>query len=118
MYRSQTSIANEHDFDTTFTAEIDANQTDVALITPTSGKLIKVTGIYISTEGATSAGQKIRLKFNTSDNTICTFFSTTTPASLPMPDIVVRGARNEVLSITSDLGADKNYFIVVNYKEE
>ncbi len=118
-YDSQTYIQNRHDFDITFTAEYDNDQTAATLITPTSGKLIKVTGVYISTEGGTNATDKIRIYFATSGNTICTFYpGTAPPATLQMTTMVVKGARNEVVSITSNLGTGKNYYLAVNYKEE
>lgn len=117
-YDSQTNIENRHDFDTTFTAEFDRDQTGAALITPTSGKLIKVTGVRVSTEGATSAGQYVRLHFATSGNTIAKVFCTNAVQNTEADPIVVRGAQNEAVSITSNLGVDKNYFISVNYKEE
>ena len=116
-YRSLTAIANDHDFTTTFTNEYDKDQTDADLITPTTGKLLKITGIYISTEGGTAAGNKIRLEFNTTGNTVATFFPTTTPDTY-QSEIIIRGAQNEALQITSDLGGDVNYFIAINFKME
>lgn len=117
-YDSQTNILNRHDFDTSFTAEYDNDQTDANLITPTSGTLLKVTGVYISTEGASNAGEKIRLEFSTTGNTVCTFFPKTTPDTFDLDNVMVKGARNESLQITSDLGTGQNYFIAINYKEE
>ena len=120
-YRSQTSVANDRDFDTTFTNEYDIDQTAAALITPTTGKLLKITGVYISTEGATTIGQKIRLYFATTGDSVVTFFPSAvadTASTIEIDSIIIRGARNEVLSITSDLGNGKNYYLAINYKEE
>ena len=120
-YDSLTTIKNNHDFDTTFTNEYTENQTAATIITPTSGKSLKITGVYISTEGATTIGQKIRLYFATTGDTVATFFPgavTSQESTIEIDSILVRGAIDETLKITSDLGAGKNYFILVNYKEE
>jgi len=118
---SLTTIKNNHDFDTTFTNEYDENQTAVTLITPTSGKSLKITGVYISTEGATTIGQKIRLYFATSDDTVATIIPAAVSnqaSSMVVSPIIVRGAIDETLKITSNLGSGKNYFICINYKQE
>ena len=115
---SLTGMAQDHDFDNTFTVEFDNDQSSVALITPTSGKLIKVTGVRLSTEGATSAGQYVKLHFATSADTIAKMFCTNAVQNTEVDPIVVRGAQNEAVSITSTLGKDKNFFVTVNYKEE
>jgi len=117
-YDSTTNIKNRHDFETTFTAEYDNDQTAATIITPTTGKLIKVTGVRISTEGATSAGQFIRVYFATSADTIAKVFCTNAVQNTEVDPIVIRGAQNEVVKITTTLGVDKNYHISVNYKEE
>ena len=117
---SLTKIANKHNFTNTFTAEYNLDKTALTLITPTSGKKIKVTGVYISTEGATTIGQKIRVYFVTSANTVASFFPSAvanTASTIELSNIVVEGAVDEVLSLTSDLGNDKNYYIAVNYEE-
>ena len=111
---SLTGIANRHDFDTPFTNEYDKNQTAATIVTPTSGKLLAVKGIYINTEG--NSGY-IRVYFGTSGNTIHTIYAAATPASGYVP-IVISGARNEVIKLTSTVGDDNNYFIHINYKEE
>ena len=117
--QSLTTIANRHDFDTTFTAEYDKNHDDaLTLITPTSGKKIKVTGVHISTEGAATAGAKVRLYFVTSANTAATFYITNAVQNTDIEPIAVEGGVDEVLSMTSNLGDDKNFAITVNYREE
>jgi len=118
MFESMTNVLNRIDFTTTFTNEYDADQSNAIVISPTTGKKIKVAGIYISTEGGTSAGNKIRLSFDTSGDTVCTFFPKTTPDSTSIPNIIVRGEVNEALSISSNLGPDKNYFVAIDYREE
>jgi hypothetical protein len=118
---SLTTIANRHDFSNTFTSEYDRDQTAVTIITPTSGKSLKITGVYITTEGATTIGQKIRLYFGTSSDTVVTLFPsavTNQPSTIITGDIIVLGAVDEPLKITTDLGDGKNYFISVNYREE
>ena len=115
---SMTAIENRHDFDATFTTEFNNDTTNFTLVSPTSGKLLKITGIVISTVGAAAASGEINVKFVTSGNTVLTFHPGTSPANLELQPIVVRGVRNEALKVTSTLGAGKDWFIAVNYKEE
>lgn len=114
--RSLTGIANDQGFEKTFTAEYDANQTGATLITPTSGKVIKVSGVYISTA---STDGKVRVYFSDDENdavqTVVTAFGAGSGAYIP---VLARGDRNAVLKFDSDLGADDNFFILVNYTEE
>ena len=115
---SLTNIANKNAFDKTFTAEYDKDHAALTLITPTSGKKIKVTGVRISTEGATAAGAKIRVYFATSGNTVASFYITNAVQNTDIEPIIVEGAVNEVLSMTSNLGDDKNFAITINYRLE
>lgn len=116
MTDSLTGIANRHDFNKTFTAEYDSNQSGATLITPTSGKLLKVVGVYISTD---STDGKVRVYFSDDENdavqTVLTAFAADSNNYVPC---LVRGDRDAVLKFDSDLGADDNFFILVNYKEE
>lgn len=118
MAHSLVGIAQDHDFDTTFTAEYDKDTSATTIVTPTSGKLIKVTGVKLSTEGATSAGAKVRIYFATSGNTIASFYVTNAVQNTVLDPIVVRGQRNEPIKVTSNLGDDKNFYLSINYKEE
>ena len=118
MIKSQTTIANAHDFTDTFTAEYDKNHDALTIITPTSGKKIKVTGVFVSTEGAAAAGQRVRFYFATSGDTIATAVCTNAVTNVSIQPILIKGEVNESVSITSNLGDDKNYFIAVNYREE
>lgn len=115
---SLTGIANRHDFDKSFTTEFNADQIGVTLITPTSGKVLKITGVYINSE-ATSG--YVRVFFsddeNDQENTVLSTMAGTSPTSGYVP-LVIRGDRNAVLKVSSTLGAGQNYFILVNYKEE
>src|SRR3990167_729839 len=116
VYDSQTAIDNRHDYDKTFTAEYDTNQTGTTLITPTSGKLLKIVGVYISTD---STDGKVRVYFsddeNDAVNSVLISYGADSNNYVPM---VVRGDRDAVLKFSSDLGADDNFFVLVNYKEE
>jgi hypothetical protein len=114
---SQTTVANRHDFEYTFTNEYDKNQTAKTIITPTTGKRIKVTGVSLSTEGASTAGQKVRIYFATSADTVATIYCTNAVQNTKVDPIVVTGGVNEPVKITSNLGDDQNYYIAVNYKE-
>ena len=62
-YRSLTAILNDRDYEKTFTGEFDTNQSGATLLTPTSGKVLKVVGVFISTS---SSDGKVRVYF--SDN--------------------------------------------------
>ena len=120
-YDSQTAIKNRHDFDSTFTNEYDGDQTATTIITPTSGYKIKVTSAYISSEDATTVGQRIKLHFATSGNTVATLFPGAVDnqtSAIAIDKMLVTGATDEVLKLTANIGADRNYFILVNYKEE
>jgi hypothetical protein len=115
---SLTDIANRHDFTDTFTAEYDKNKEAVTIITPTSGSAIRVTGVRVSTEGGAAVTNKVRVYFATSADTIATIYPGTGAAgNVSTGEIVVEGAVDEVVKMTSDLGDDKNFFIAVNYKE-
>ena len=113
---SLTGIANRHDFDKTFTAEYSMDETGEVLITPTSGKLIKVVGVYISTA---STDGKVRVYFsddeNDAINTVLTAYGADSNNYIPS---IVRGDRDATLKFDSTLGDGDNFFIVVNYKEE
>jgi len=110
--RSQTTIANRHDFDTSYTNEFDNNQTGATIITPTSGSKVSVKGIYINTEG--NSGY-IRVYFGTTGS-IFTIYAGATPASGYVP-VNIDGEVDEVVSVTSTVGAQNNYYLLVNYRE-
>lgn len=116
MTESLTNMANKQYFNATFTAEFDEDQTAAAIITPTTGKKIKVVGVRLSTEGATSAGQSVRLYFT--GDTVCKIFCTNAVQNNEVGPILISGAVSEALKITSTLGADKNYHLSINYREE
>lgn len=116
MTDSLTGIANRHDFDKTFSAEYEADQTGLTIITPTSGKTLKIVGVYVSNE---STDGKVRIYFNDDENdaiqTVCTIFGADSNNYIPC---LVRGDRDAVLKVDSTLGGTDNFFILVNYKEE
>lgn len=113
---SQTTIANRHTFTDTYTNELDSNQTNKAIITPTTGKQIVVTGVYFSTEGATAAGNMVSLLLGT--DTVFKVHPTTTPMQTHTGPIIVWGDVDAPLKITSNLGDSKSYFIAIDYREE
>jgi len=112
---SLTTIANRHDTTATFTAEYDENVTAKSVITPTSGKRVLVHGVTLSTEGATAAGAQVRLYFATSADTAATIYITNAVQNTSISPILVSGAVDEPLKLTSTLGAGKNYYFSVNY---
>lgn len=109
-YKSQTAIANLRDFDTTYTNEFDQDQTTASILTPTSGTSLAIKGVFVSTEA--TAGF-VRLIIDS--NTVVTFYANQNQSYVP---VYRKGNRNSALKVTSNLGADKNYFILVNYREE
>jgi hypothetical protein len=109
-YKSQTAIANSLDYDTALTVEYDQDQTNGTILTPTSGTKLAIKGTYVTTE-ATSGFVRILID----GDTVATYYANQSPAYLP---ITKKGLRNSALKVTSNLGADKNYFILVNYREE
>lgn len=116
-YDSSTAIANRHDYDKTFTAEYDTNQTGATLITPDAGKVLKIVGVYVSTE---STDGSIRIYFsddeNDETNTVYQYFAADeNPGYIKL---VIRGDKDAVLKFDSDFGADDNFFVLVNYKPE
>jgi hypothetical protein len=112
---SLTTIANRHDATATFTTEYDEDVTAKTIITPTSGKRICVHGVFLSTEGAASAGAKVRLYFATSADTVASIYVTNAVQNTLIPSVLVEGGIDEPLKMTSTLGAGKNYHFVVNY---
>lgn len=115
MTDSLTAIANRQGFEKTFTAEYDTNQTGATLITPTAGTFLEISGVYISTD---STDGKVRVYFSDDENdqvdTVLTSYGADSNNYVPL---IKRGDRNAVLKFDSDLGADDNFFILINYKE-
>ena len=116
-YDSQTAILNRHSFTNSFTTEFDTDQTGVTLMTPTSGKYLKITGAYINSEA--SSGY-VRIYFSDDENdqvnTVIKTFAATSPTTGYVP-LVINGDRDAVLKVDSTLGADQNYFMLINYSE-
>lgn len=109
-YKSQTAIANAQDFDTTFTNEYDKDQTNANILTPTSGTRLAIKGIYANTEATTGT-----LRFIIDNNTVVSFFANAQSGYIP---VNIKGLRNSPLKITTTVADDKNYFVLVNYREE
>lgn len=109
-YKSLTAIANSVDFDTTFTNEYDQDQTGGNLIVPTSGTRLAIKGVYVTSEATTGY---VRLTIDS--NTVFTVYINSQAGYVP---VIIRGLRNSPLKVSSTLGADKNYYILVNYREE
>ena len=114
-YDSQTNIANRHNFDTTFTAEYDNDQTAGIILTPTAGKRLKVVSIHIS--GDATSG-RCRIYFPTSANTILVAYAGAGGVLAGDDECLLRGKINEPIRCTSTFGAVKRYFIAIDYKEE
>ena len=112
---SQTTVANRHDYDTTYTNEWDQDQTALTILTPTSGYCLKVAGVHVS--GEATSGQ-IRVYFPTSGNSLLVAFGGASGVLQADDTMVMKGTTDEPIKITSTFGADKNFFISIDYKEE
>jgi len=112
--KSQTDIANSQDYDTTFTNEYSFDQTNGTILTPTSGKRLAIKGVYVGTT-ATTGECRLIIADSTGTDTVVDFFGNAQVGYIP---VLIKGNRNAPLKVTSTLGADKNYFILVNYREE
>lgn len=112
---SLTAIANREGFQKSLTVVFDKNQTAGTLLTPTSGKFLQVSGVAVSTE-STDGNIRIYFADDEDDNVdgVAQIYSATNPGYLP---VIKRGDRNAVLKITTTLGDDDEYFVLVNYTE-
>lgn len=108
-WKSQTEVVNAQDFDNTFTNEYEGDQTNATILTPTSGTLLAIKGIYLATTATTG---KMRLSID--GNTVATVYANAQSGYVPL---LIKGLRNSPLKITSVLGG-VNYFVLVNYREE
>lgn len=97
----------------THTALYSVNQTNIAMITPTSGTLLCVRDIFISCSGNTGT---IEINFNTSNIAVARLYATR-DQRIENINCHIEGAIDEPLSITSTTGANE-IFILVNYIEE
>ena len=98
----------------TFTAEYTGEQTDVALITPTSGKAIEIYSILLHSEA--SAGT-IALDFATSTKKVARLYAAKN-GQIYTSRMKVTGATNEVLTLNiSGVNASDKTFVLVNYRE-
>lgn len=113
-FKSQTAIANSLDYDTTFTAEYSADQASSTIITPTSGTRLAIKGVYVGTT-ATTGEARLVIQDSTGTDTVVDFFANSQAGYIPL---TIKGNRNAPLKVVSTYGDAKNYFILVNYREE
>jgi hypothetical protein len=100
-------------FKKTFTAEYDNDQTAQVVLTPPTGKRIRVSGYMIATDSTTGG---VRLFFAAPDeDTVGRLFGAS--GNSGYVPCLITGDRNEPLKITSTLGATKRCFVSVNYTE-
>lgn len=112
--RSLTAIANDQGFEHTYTNEFSGNQTGLTIITPTSGKFLQITGVYVATD---STDGKVRVYFSDDENdAINTVYMSYGAESNNYVPLLLRGDRDAVLKLDSTVGSD-NYFVLVNYTE-
>lgn len=96
----------------TFTAEYTANQTNLAILTPASGKKLAVVGVLIATDSITG---DVNLDFITSGKKVMPLYASAFARTIN-DDVHIEGAVDEVLTLNSTTGAN-NVFIMVNYRE-
>lgn len=112
--KSQTAIANSQDFDTTFTSEYSVDQTAGTILTPSTGARLAIKGVYVGTT-ATTGEARLIIADSTGTDTVVDFFANSQAGYVPL---LIKGNKGAALKITSTYGADKNYFVLVNYREE
>lgn len=96
----------------TKTAEYIADQEAIALITPSSGKKIDVTGVFSNSSSNTG---EIQLDFLTSEIKVWRQYLDKND-HLADSDMHIEGRVDEVLTVTTTQG-DKKVFVLVNYRE-
>lgn len=106
-------IVNVDDSQSSFSAVYTANQTNLTIITPSSGKHICVHGVYCATE---SAAGEVQVDFATSSKPVFRMYATKT-STQAASTMNVTGADDEVLTLTTTTGAN-DLFLLVNYMEE
>lgn len=92
-----------------FASDYTDAQSQVAILTPTSGKKIRVVQVYVSTKTTTT---DVTLEFATSGTTAFKLY-TTTRAAATGNIVCGEGATNEALSLTCGAGT----FVSVAYDE-
>ena len=98
----------------TFTKEYTGEQTDVAIITPSSGKKIEVFGILL--HSSANAGY-VELKFTTSNKLVAKLYCTR-QSQIYNSRMKITGAANEAITLNiSGVNSGDTSFILVNYKE-
>lgn len=95
----------------TFTEEYTANQTNLAIITPGSGKKVDVVGVLAVTDSETGA---ISLDFVPSGKKIMRLYASKF-SSVVNDDMHTEGYPGEVVTLNTTTGAN-NVFILVNYR--
>ena len=70
--QASSEVLSRHDFNATYTNEYDSNQTNVSIVSPSSGKKLKIIGGYISLEGSATTGY---VKLGFLNNTVIKVFA-------------------------------------------
>ncbi len=109
----RTSIATADEVGmSTFTAEYTSNQTDLDIITPSSGKRISVIGGLTVT---TASSGEIRLDFPTSNKPIWRHYASKFSEAGAWK-LNITGAIDEPVRLNTTTGTEK-VFIMINYRE-
>ena len=101
------------EFLNTFTKLYSANQTNLAIITPGSGRKLCIHTVVISTEANTG---EVRLDFASSGKVVARCYATRFQHSCSI-NLHIEGAVDEPLTLTSTTGAN-DLHIAVSYVEE
>lgn len=97
---------------TTFTDEYTTGQTDLAIITPASGRKLDIVGVLIATDSITA---DISLDFATSLIKVMRLYGSAFTRIIN-DDMHIVGKVDEALTFNSTVG-NYNVFIMINYRE-
>jgi hypothetical protein len=110
-FHSQTQILNDHHFTDTFTKEYTSNQTDLTLITPSSGKRIKIVSVKIETKATTG---QVKIYDNKSEKIVAILNAENNGSG--DYEMIFVGAMDSTIDMTSTTGSN-SAFIAINYTE-
>ena len=96
----------------TFTLEYSGNQTNVDILTPTSGKRLQILGLVITTDDSTFV---FTLDFATSTKTVFKAFTSDDLGDLPTMNVFGNVDEPLRLNVSDTVGQD--WFVLVNYAE-
>lgn len=103
-------VVNIDESQCSFSKVYTANQTNLDIITPASGQIVAVHGVFCATD---SAAGEVALDLATSSKPVFRMYASKTQASA-QSTMNIAGAADEPLTLNTTTG-DNNTFLVVNY---